>query len=1009
MDALIHSLLEVVKHYSAKRIDTGDKLLDAAMIALLISFLTTVGIYMTKIINFITNKFYNSLSSVGKKSLNSFPILKPKNNVNQNTKPIEEFAFLFSCGINGIFDIERDIPPDQFEERCRINNGVLSAKISYVASKIAQVLDSERMFFSNTSSNTKTEKTEIVRRGVSENWSISDPLSEPFRYYFVPVFENNGKVVYADNSSAGNVYIVSHTYSTIIEFFKALTKVAVSESLFVYKPDGRRFIVGDKAFEGMFFPEKEELLSLLDKFKKSQLYRKNLIPNNLGILLHGLPGTGKCFALNTPILMFDGKIKCVQDIVVGDKVMGDDSTPRNVLSLGRGKDDMYKITHNNDDSYTVNSEHILCLKYSGNNHVKHNPKRNRYEVIYFDEKEMKQKSKVFTYFNHHNAEIQEDKLNEATEYLNSIEEDRICEISVRDYLELDEIPVSKLKGYSTGVNFPDKEIDFDPYIIGYWLGDGTATSSQITTQDSAVLKYLVTTLPKFNCYLQYKGSKYDYRVNGYSINGSLRNVNSFFQTLKNHNMINNKHIPSLYKCNSRSVRLTLLAGIIDSDGSLDHSKTGYEISQSIKHQKLTRDIIFLIKSLGFGCSYDVRNTSYTYKGERRTRPSYRIYFSGSGIEEIPVKIPRKKANPRKQIKDALVSGIKVEYQGRGDYYGFTLDGNGRFILGNYIVTHNTSMIMCISHYLNISCNVIDMCTISTVQQLKDAIKDGMITVFDEFDYIIEKILSSVKKDEMSKEIEVLKTELMMAKNEREQERILGRIHERMEEMKHCINLGSLLNFLDGVERTTGRIIIATTNNPERIPKPLLRPGRFGYILKMGNMKKPQIKLLLEYAFDVKLQDSDMDGIEDDIFSPAEIIEMTTRLDSVPKVLDKIKEGKHSDSVTVPKTIETKKYSVSVIEEPKTQSESTTMLIFEGNEVQEEIKIAREELIQEGISKEELIQEEIKIAREELIQEGIKIAREDLSLNNEMGNKSDNSLLISPDSSLVDKYKEDFHN
>ena len=203
----------------------------------------------------------------------------------------------------------------------------------------------------------------------------------------------------------------------------------------------------------------------------------------------------------------------------------------------------------------------------------------------------------------------------------------------------------------------------------------------------------------------------------------------------------------------------------------------------------------------------------------------------------------------------------------------------------------TSMVMCISHYLNMSCNVIDMCTISTVQQLKDAIKDEMITVFDEFDYIIEKILSSIKKDEMSKEIEMLKVELMTTKNEREQERVLSLIHDRMEEMKHCINLGSLLNFLDGVEKTTGRIIIATTNNPDRIPKPLLRPGRFGYILKMGYMKRTQIKLLLEYAFDVKIQDPDMNGIEDDIFSPAEIIEMTTRLDSVPMVLSRIKEGK----------------------------------------------------------------------------------------------------------------------
>ena len=35
--------------------------------------------------------------------------------------------------------------------------------------------------------------------------------------------------------------------------------------------------------------------------------------------------------------------------------------------------------------------------------------------------------------------------------------------------------------------------------------------------------------------------------------------------LKTHNLIGNKHIPHIYKCNSREIRLQLLAGIIDSD------------------------------------------------------------------------------------------------------------------------------------------------------------------------------------------------------------------------------------------------------------------------------------------------------------------------------------------------------------------------------------------------------------------------------------------------------------
>ena len=54
----------------------------------------------------------------------------------------------------------------------------------------------------------------------------------------------------------------------------------------------------------------------------------------------------------------------VQDIKIGDKVMGDYSIARNVLSLGRGRDTMYEVISTKGESYIVNSEHILSLKYT---------------------------------------------------------------------------------------------------------------------------------------------------------------------------------------------------------------------------------------------------------------------------------------------------------------------------------------------------------------------------------------------------------------------------------------------------------------------------------------------------------------------------------------------------------------------------------------------------------------------------------------------------------------------
>lgn len=46
-----------------------------------------------------------------------------------------------------------------------------------------------------------------------------------------------------------------------------------------------------------------------------------------------------CHAKGTGILMFDGRVKNVEDIKVGDLLMGPDSRPRTVLSLTRGIDE----------------------------------------------------------------------------------------------------------------------------------------------------------------------------------------------------------------------------------------------------------------------------------------------------------------------------------------------------------------------------------------------------------------------------------------------------------------------------------------------------------------------------------------------------------------------------------------------------------------------------------------------------------------------------------------------
>lgn len=73
-------------------------------------------------------------------------------------------------------------------------------------------------------------------------------------------------------------------------------------------------------------------------------------------------GKGKCLAKGTPVRLFSGKICNVEDIVVGDLLLGDDYSSRRVLSLARGREHMVRIIETGTTrSYTVNRSHILSL------------------------------------------------------------------------------------------------------------------------------------------------------------------------------------------------------------------------------------------------------------------------------------------------------------------------------------------------------------------------------------------------------------------------------------------------------------------------------------------------------------------------------------------------------------------------------------------------------------------------------------------------------------------------
>ncbi|AMJ66269.1 replicative DNA helicase [Hymenobacter sp. PAMC 26628] len=362
-------------------------------------------------------------------------------------------------------------------------------------------------------------------------------------------------------------------------------------------------------------------------------------PSDL-VIIAARPGMGKCLGKGTKVLMFDGTLRNVEDVQIGELLMGDDSTPRRVKSIARGRENMYWVRQNKGDDYRVNESHILSLK------------RSRTEGP------------------HRHGDV--------------------LNIEVRDYLARGPKFRSNYKGYKVAVEFAEKTLPIDPYFLGVWLGDGSSNDCRITGQDAEIIDYLHEYAADLD--LQVTVGTAANRCNSYGItrgqqDGSLAQF-SVQDELRQLDVLGRKHIPQRYLINSAANRLRLLAGLIDSDGHLDPVSNGYEITQ--KNEALARQIKFLCDSLGFRTSLTKKQAVITRIGYACDVWRVRVY---GDINKVPVRVARKKANPWASAVDWRMTGITVEFDKVDDYYGFEIDGNRLFLLQDLTVTHNTAFVV----------------------------------------------------------------------------------------------------------------------------------------------------------------------------------------------------------------------------------------------------------------------------------------------------------------------------
>jgi len=353
------------------------------------------------------------------------------------------------------------------------------------------------------------------------------------------------------------------------------------------------------------------------------------------IVVAANPGGGKCLSPGTLVMRADGSVVPVEHVAVGDLLMGADSKPRKVLGTTRGIGPMFRITPIKGAPWVCNSEHVLTTVHSKTG--------------------------------------------------------KVTDIPLTEFIATDKTFQGDSKLFRVAVEFPQRELPVDPYFLGVVLGDGCMVDGSLSVckPEKAIADECSSQAKKWG--LIYWASRSGTTTETHHIvskrgSGGKHGRSRLYLTLAELGAASPaaaKRIHESYLTAAKWQRLELLAGLMDTDGHMTHSSFDW-ISAS---PHLADDVTRLARSVGLSA-----HVSPCRKGCQTGAVGdyYRVCISGHA-DMIPTRIPRKKAPPRKQIKDALRTGFTVEPIGDGNYAGFELDGDGRFLLADFTVAHNSSL------------------------------------------------------------------------------------------------------------------------------------------------------------------------------------------------------------------------------------------------------------------------------------------------------------------------------
>lgn len=351
------------------------------------------------------------------------------------------------------------------------------------------------------------------------------------------------------------------------------------------------------------------------------------IPLGLLTILAARPGHGKCLAPETPVIRFDGRVCRADDVREGDVLMGPDSKPRTVLGAAPGRGPMFRIVPTKGQPWVCNDVHVLTLV--------------------------------------------------------STDTGEVIDIALDEYLARSERFRTRHKLFKAcHVAFSGPPLPIDPYFLGLWFGDGTKETGpcglrgvSISKPDAEVRQACELTAARWGLRVSVVDED---RCPRYCVVGEPGKGNPLLEAMREL-VPDVNDIPHAIRTAPSEDRAAFLAGFLDADG---HTQASGGVDVVQKRPRYADGVEFIARSLGL-C---VTRTTKVVNGETYER----LMISGD-IDRLPMRIPRKLAKPRIQTKNCLRTGFTVEPLGEGGYFGFELDGDGRFLLGDFTVTHNTTL------------------------------------------------------------------------------------------------------------------------------------------------------------------------------------------------------------------------------------------------------------------------------------------------------------------------------